>query len=63
MFSPWTLVAAWRIAWTILCPDLFFTFWIPRKADLLSHKIVAIIGTLFTALERWWNSLNTIPTV
>jgi hypothetical protein len=44
------------------CPDLFFTFWIACKADLLSHKIVAITGTLFTAFERWWNSLNTMLT-
>ncbi|KAL4954198.1 hypothetical protein BDW69DRAFT_143376 [Aspergillus filifer] len=34
------------IAWIIRCPDAFFTLRIACNADLLSHRIVAVVGLL-----------------
>lgn len=50
IFLARTSVAVWRIAWTIRCPDLFLAFWIAYKADLLSHKIIAVMCAPFTTL-------------
>lgn len=33
------------------CPDLFLALWIAYRANLLSHKIVAVIGPLLTVVE------------
>ena len=53
MFLAWTSVAAERIVWTICCPDLFLAFWIDCRADLLSHRIVVVVGSLYASVGRW----------
>ena len=50
------------IAWTIRYPDSVLGFWIACKADLLSHKIIAVDRTPSPAFVRRWASLNTMST-